>query len=196
MSKNRRKGKRRTDKPNQRGQGIAWLVIIMYLGLLAVMTLTHPDIAIIEWEPLGELEKNAGNWLLLTASSVVLFALLIKQDFETTQLRVGDAGILIGAAGTFLAAILSLEVNSEAEGILLIILAYPIIFRGISYLPYRRFSQVVLTVITIASVALLLSSISIEIIGSMFFIVYLSIGPVIIVLWLWVIAIVNGRRGI
>ena len=37
MSKNRRKGKRRTDKSNQKGQGIAWLVIIMYLGLLAVI---------------------------------------------------------------------------------------------------------------------------------------------------------------
>lgn len=190
MSKGRSKGKRQPDESNSKSQKLAAVVIVLYSLLFAAVAV----IAHFEWETFGELTNDSVKWLLLISASTVFFSLLI-QNYATNQLRVGDAGILVGAAGTFLAILLDLEVDSEVEGILLIVLAYPFVLRSINY--YRsRLLQVALTVVVIVAILLLLFGILPIMIELLFYVMYLVIIPVtILVLWLWTIAVVNGRRG-
>ena len=194
----RRKGKRK-NSPNQcnsKGQKLAWTVIIYYVTLLIALLLVHPSVEVVKWEPLGAFAENSERWLILVAASVVLFSLIIKQDQEPEQLQVADTGILVGAAATFIAAFLAFKGASALEGILLLVLSYPVIMAGTNYWPFSRRLQIAVTVIAVASALLLLSGILHGIIEALLFIVYLSIAPVVMILWLWVIAIVNGRRDI
>ena len=96
MSKGRSKGKRQPDESNSKSQKLAAVVIVLYsLLFTAVAVIAH-----FEWETFGELTNDSVKWLLLISASTVFFSLLI-QNYATNQLRVGDAGILVGAAGTF-----------------------------------------------------------------------------------------------
>ena len=134
----RRKGKRKNppNQSNSNGQKLAWTVIICYLALLITLLLAHPSVAVVKWEPLGEFTENSERWLILVAASVVLFSLIIKPNQEQEKLQVADTGILVGAAATFLAAFLAFKGASASEGILLLLLSYPVIMAGTNYWPF------------------------------------------------------------